>query len=277
MTNWSIDNVTTKLIPIQDPFLLGLKKDWFNQAHRPVNYAEFIMIADRWFKSTTLNDLQGWDTFPCIDVIIGCTHFIESLIIKYGRDGIQILPEEYAYYSLMGIHGTAVGNLKPNIPLIISLPNWRYADIRPEWPDVLKECEAKNIDIHIDFAWITAARDIVMDLSHPNIKSIGMSISKYALEWNRIGLRWSRQRTSDPITMFNHYHGDVNTNLTTCGAFMMKNIPRDYGWNTYSNDHYKLCKELNLQPSKLVHVAHASDYSGVLGIGQMLSARPNSV
>ena len=269
---WSISDVTKKLIPIEDKFLQSLKVDWFSQPHQVVNYTQFIPLADEWFRSTKLNDLQGWNKFPCVDVIMGCTHFIESFVLKYGWDGMQILPGEYLYYSLVGgKHGTKIGELTPNIPLIISIPDWRSADIRTEWPILLKECELKNIDIHIDFAWITAARDINLDLDHPCIKSFGMSASKYALQWNRIGLRWSRQRTADAITMFNHYHGDVNTNLTSCGAFMLNNIPRDYTWNTYGEAHHDLCRELNLNPSKLVHVAHANDYSAVLGIGQMLS------
>ena len=269
---WSIDDVTKKLIPIQDEFLQSLKVDWYSQPQKVVNYAQFIPLANEWFRSTKLNDLQGWDKFPCIDVIMGCTHFIESFVLKYGWDGMQILPGEYSYYGLVGgKHGTELGELRPNIPLIISIPDWRSADIRTEWPALLKECEVKNIDIHIDFAWITTAKYINIDLDHPCIKSFGMSVSKYALQWNRVGLRWSRQRTADAITMFNHYYGDVNTNLTSCGAFMINNIPRDYAWNTYGDAHYDLCRALDLNPSKLVHVAHANDYSAVLGIGQMLS------
>lgn len=276
--NWNINNVTKKLTPVVDQYMINLKHNWFEQSQKIVPYAEFIPLADEWFKSTKLNDLQGWDKFPCIDVIIGCTHFIESFILKYGWEGMQILPNEYSYYTLVGgKYGTEPGKLTPNIPLIVSLPNWSYADIRPNWDELLNECESKNIDIHIDFAWLTTARDIHLDLSHPCIKSFAMSMSKYGLEWNRIGLRWSRQRHSDAITMFNHYYGSVNTALTSCGAFMIYNLPRDYGWKTYGDLHFKLCRELDLSPTKLLHVARSED-NQVLGIGQMLSDfRPHSI
>jgi hypothetical protein len=262
---------TEKLIPIQDQCLLNLKQSWFNGSHPIVDCENFIPLADEWFKSTKRNSLLGWNQFACVDVVLGCTHFIESLVLKHGWDGIQILPQEYAYYGLMGKHGTAIGELAPNTPLIVSLPNWRYADLRPEWDDLLKECEQKNIDIHVDFAWITAATDINMDLNHPRIQSFAMSLSKYSMEWNRIGLRWSRQRTMDSVTIFNRFQHGVNSSLTSCGAFVMNNLSRDYAWDTYGEKHYDICHHLDLLPTKLIHVAELPDHSGVVGIGTLFN------
>ena len=269
-------NLSTRLLHVNDDFLKSLKERWFTQSHPMITGKEFIPIAESWFKSTKLNNLQGWNDFSCVDVVLGCTHFIESLLIKHSNN-IQILPHDYAYYGLMGIHGTEVGQLTPGVPLIISLPNWKYTDIRPEWNEVLKECEQKNIDIHIDMAWITVSRDIELDLSHPCIKSFAMSLSKYSMEWNRIGLRWCRQRTMDPVTMFNHYQGCPNSALTSCGAFIMENLPRDYAWNTYADQHYAICKEYNLLPTKAIHVAHSQDHTQVYGIANLFlsSFTPN--
>lgn len=268
---WNKDLITKKLIPIEDQFLRDLKHKWYTDSHPSVTNQQFVPLAEEWFRSTTLNDIQGWAEFPCVDVIMGCTHYIESFILKYGWDGMQILPEEYSYYGLMGKYGNEVGSLEPGKPLIVSLPNWKYADLRPEWENILLECEEKDIDIHIDFAWITTARDIQIDLNHPNIKSFAMSMSKYALQWNRVGLRWAKQRTMDSISMFNQYYGDVNSALTSCGAFMINNIPRDYGWDTYGDLHYQICKDLDLRPTKLVHVAKSNQMGDVMGIGGLLS------
>jgi len=261
-------NPTKKLIPIEDQHFKNLKANWFSQSHQTVDGANFIPVADEWFQSTKINNLAGWSAFPCVDVVLGCTHFIESFILKYGWNGIQILDHEYAYYGLMGKHGTPAGSLKPNIPMIVSLPNWQEANLRKDWPDILKECETKNIDIHIDMAWITAARDIELDFDHPNIKSFAMSLSKLSLEWNRIGLRWSKQRTMDSITIFNHFHGDVNTALTSCGAYMINNIERDYLWNHYGKNHYHVCTNLNLKPTKIIHVAQQE--LSVVGISELI-------
>lgn len=268
---YSKDQITEKLIPLNDNHFKSLKQQWFEGSQRLVGIDEYVAVADQWFQSTKLNDIQGWDKFPCVDAIMGCTHYIESFVLKYGWDGMQILPDEYGYYGMMGKFGNEVGSLEPNKPLIVSLPNWKYADIRPRWDEILQECEAKNIDIHIDFAWITTARDIQIDLTHPNIKSFAMSLSKYSLHWNRVGLRWSRQRSMDSITIFNHYYGDVNSALMSCGVFMMENIPRDYGWNIYKNKHLDICNQLGLISSKMLHSAFIPGQEKPVGIGLILS------
>jgi hypothetical protein len=262
------DLITQKLYHLNDDFLKSLKQKWFAEPHPMIGYNDFIPIADAWFKSTKINKLNGWDEFTCVDVIMGCTHFIESLLIRHSRR-IQVLPDDYAYYGLLGIHGTPVGSLEPNVPLIVSLPNWKAADIRSDWTEVLNECSRKNIDIHIDMAWMTIARDIELDLSHPCIKSFAMSLSKYSMEWNRVGLRWCRQRTMDPITMLNHYQGDVNSALTSCGTFIMRQLPRDYAWENYQDKHRKICHEFNLTPTKMIHVARQNDT--VVGIANLLT------
>jgi len=260
--------ITQKLHHLNDDFLKSLKQKWFAEPHPVIGYNGFIPIADAWFKSTKINKLNGWDEFTFVDVVMGCTHFIESLLIRHSRR-IQVLPNDYAYYGLLGIHGTPVGSLEPNVPLIVSLPNWKAADIRSDWIEVLDECSHKNIDIHIDMAWITIARDIELDLSHPCIKSFAMSLSKYSMEWNRVGLRWCRQRTMDPITMLNHYQGDVNSALTSCGTFIMSQLPRDYAWENYQHKHSQVCHEFNLTPTKMIHVARQNDT--VVGIANLLT------
>lgn len=267
---WQPEKITKKLYPVSDAFLRGLREQWLGNTQKLCAHQDFINVADEWFRSSKVNNIQGWQEFPCRDVIMGCTHFIENFVQKHGWDGMQVLPEDYAYYSLMGKMPRSAGDLEPNKPLIVSLPNWRYADLRPEWPDILVECEEKNIDIHIDFAWITTARGIDIDLSHPCIKSFAMSMSKYDLQWNRVGLRWCRQRTMDSITLFNHYYSDANSILSSVGVFMAERIPRDYGWNTYGDQHFDCCSQLNLLPTKLLHVAHSMDRTQVLGIGRLL-------
>ena len=62
--------------------------------------------------------------------------------IRQTSEKIQILDKEYAYYTVMGKKHTEVGQLEAGKPLIVSLPNYYYGD-RPDWEDVLKECEQK--------------------------------------------------------------------------------------------------------------------------------------
>ena len=241
-----------KLIPIEDEKIKNLKKRFFSDPQKIVSRNEFIEQADNWFMATKLNQLHNVDQFPNKDIIIGCTQFIESLALK-NKWNIQILPRDYAYYAVMGKRPTEIGSLEPEVPLIVSIPNYYYGP-RPKWNQILEECENKNIDVHIDCAWITVSKDINLDFGHPNIKSFGMSLSKYIGSWNRIGLRYSKQKSMDSITMFNAQQ-KYNDALISCGSLVMDNIERDYGWNTYGEKYKKICKDNNLQETNFFYVA----------------------
>ena len=267
----SHENLTERLKPLHDDFLDNIKNKWLESPQTHVKNEDCIPILHEWFCSTKVNDLHGLKNFPYMDITMGNTHFIESFVGKYGFDGFQILEEEYAYYSFMGKWGTQVGNLERNKPLIITLPHYTWGGIRPEWNDVLKECEEKNIDIHIDMAWLTLSKDIEIEFNHPSISSVGMSISKYSMQWNRIGLRWCKQRTMDSITMFNHYYQpNTNGNLSSCGAYAVQNIPRDYGWNTYGKKYFQICDNLKVKPTKLIHVIHKGEENKSFGVSNLL-------
>jgi len=240
-----------------DPFLKQVRENWYNQPQKRHDQSTAIDYLNEWFQSTKLNDLQGWDSLTCVDLTMGCAHYIESFMIgQHSLDNWQVLPQEYAYYQFMGKWGTEVGNLESNKPLIITLPHYRWGDIRPEWEAVLTECEQKNIPIHIDMAWLTLSAGIAIDFSHPQIRSVGMSMSKYDLQWNRVGLRYSKQRSLDSITVFNHfYQATVNENLYSCAVYCTQQIPRDYAWITYKDRNRDICDSLDLQPTRLIHGA----------------------
>lgn len=263
-------NLNEKLQPVEDSFLQLLRHNWFSDNQRQYTKFEYIDIADEWFRSTKRNKITGWDDFKYVDPIIGCTQFIESIIIKFGLEGFQILSPEYSYYQFLGKKRSEIGNLEPNKPLVLSIPNFWFCDVIPQWNDVLDECEKKNIDIHLDMAWITTSKDIEINLSHPNIKSFAMSLSKYSLHWNRIGLRWTKQRTMDSISIANHYYGDTHTALMSCGAYVMKNVPRDYIWDTYGEKHAEVCHKYNLRSTKFLHVAKKQDEDRPYGIGHLI-------
>jgi hypothetical protein len=250
----------------------NLRQQWFDSAQKEINYTQFKPIASEWFRDSALNNIQGWEQCPLVDVTMGNTHYIESFLLKHGMQGFQILKNEYSYYTLMGKHGVDVDALEPNKPLIITMPHWQYCDIRPEWSEVLRICEQRNIDIHIDMAWIITARDIDVDLSHPCIKSFAMSLSKLNLQWARVGLRWSRQKSMDSVTIFNDYYRQTNTVLTSVGTFFIEQLERDYLWNTHGANHYNLCQSLDLQSTKIIHVAKDKNTNQSLGIGDLLSS-----
>ena len=266
INNLKLSDLDTTLHAIEDNHLSALKRAWYDEPQKPVSHDAFVDKASAWFKSTTLNNLQGWERFPCVDVIMGCTHFIESFASK-NKWNIQILEKEYAYYALMGKQHSKPGNLEPGVPLIVSLPNYYYGQ-RPEWQEVLKECEAKEIDIHVDCAWVTAAKGFDFNFDHPNIKSFAMSMSKYNFTWNRIGLRWSRQRTMDSCTLISTQR-KYNELTTACGSFMMDHISRDYGWEKYGKLNQQICDKLGLEPTMFFYAVKDKD-NKLYSIGKVL-------
>ena len=249
-----------------DQHIEALKKNWYRDPQVAIQHDDFIDKASKWFLSTKNNILIGTDKFPCIDIIMGCTHFIESFCSKQ-KWNIQVLEKEYSYYALMGMKHTQLGKLKPGTPLIVSLPNYYYGN-RPDWSDVLLECEQKGIDIHIDCAWLTAAKGVEINFDHPNIKSFAMSMSKYNLGWNRIGLRWSRQRTMDSCTLISSQK-KYNELTTSCGAYMMDRIPRDYGWTKYKDAVGKICAKLGLEQTTYFYLVKDKD-GNLYSIGRVL-------
>ena len=266
MNNLQLSDLDKILYPPQDNHLSSLKEAWYNEPQKPITHNDFVDKASNWFKSTKINDLQGWDKFPCVDVIMGCTHFIESFASKHNWN-IQILDKEYAYYTVMGKKHTEVGQLEAGKPLIVSLPNYYYGD-RPDWEDVLKECEQKDIDIHVDCAWVTASKGFNFNFDHPNIKSFAMSMSKYNFTWNRIGLRWSRQRTMDSCSLISAQK-KYNELTTACGSYMMDNIPRDWGWEKYGDTVVQICKKLDLIPTMYFYVVKDKN-NNLYSIGNIL-------
>lgn len=263
-------DLTTNYNPFRDQLIGKLYDNWLNSSSTSYTSQDFVSTADNWFKNTKLNNLQGWENFDNIDYTLGCAHFINSTAAKY-KWNVQVLPLEYATYKLMGIQQTPVGQLIPDVPLFVTVPNWHFGGIRPGWDDIINECNDKNIPVHIDFAWFITAKNINLNLNHDCIKSFSMSFSKYGMTWNRCGLRWSKQRSVDSITIENHYYYNSNINILSAGMYFMNNVPVDYLWNTYSGLNSYVCDSLDLTPTDIFHVAVDNQTGNKVGIGKIMS------
>ena len=264
------DLLSPGFTPFVDKKLKNLQSGWIANRNQNTTLEEFIPEADAWFKNTQNNTITGWENFGCVDFTYGNAHFIECTAGK-AQWNIQVLPWEYATYKLMGIQQTEPGDLEPEVPLMITLPNWNFGGHRPEWQQVLQECEEKNIDIHIDFAWLITAKNIQVDLSHHCIKSFAMSFSKYNMRWNRAGLRWSKQRDMDGITIENYYYKNSNTAKISAAMYLIQSVPNDYLWNNYTQINRDVCEQLDLTPTDIFHVAVDNRNGQKVGIGVAMS------
>ena len=183
------------------------------------------------FKKNESNDLNGFDAFPHHDIILGCQQFIDNLISKQGLNGLQIFEHDYHYYKTLNpdIEYVTVDTLQPGKPVLIALPFPGHLQEHRQMNEILEVCNRKNIDVHVDCAWITSAFDIEFNFDQPCIKSFAMSFSKaYSLNWNKIGIRWSRELDKrDAITIQNK-SGAISRFNMYVGQKYMEKFPIDY-------------------------------------------------
>ena len=216
-------------------------------------YTNFKKETTDWLFNSKLNHLTGFDDFNRVDIINGCTQFIDNL---YMQGPVQVLRGDYRYHERLGLaYVKDVGSLIPDIPLIIAMPFPSIGAPHPDMEEILDEAKNKRISVHVDGAWYTCCRGINFDLSHPSIKSVAISLSKgLGLGWNRIGLRWTRQTNPDSVTIMN----DFNMNLRATamiGLHFIRNLPPDYLWNKHGERYYKVCKDFDLTPTNSVYLA----------------------
>lgn len=234
---------------------------------RPV-FANFKQQFQQHLSQSTLNSITGFDSFARVDICLGCTQYIDDLHIKHP---VQVLEDEYVYHEKLrpGISYKTVDTLEPNVPLIISIPFSSIGKTHPRMNEILDICLAKNIAVHLDGAWITAAKNIHIDLRHPAIRTFAVSMSKgYGLSgWNRIGLRWTKDPVEDSISVMNDYI-QINTYSVVVGNYFLKNISPDHLWKTHGVNHFKICSDFGLIPSDTIHMA--TEHGQVVGIAPLL-------
>lgn len=216
-------------------------------------YEKFKDEVTDWITKSTLNSITGLDTFERVDIINGCTQFIDNL---YMQGPVQVIRGDYRYHERLGLaYVKDVGSLIPDIPLIVAMPFPSIGAPHQDMEEILNECLAKKIAVHIDGAWIGCCRDITFDFGHDAIRSVGISLSKgLGLGWNRVGLRWTKDTKADSISIMN----DFNMNLRVpvmIGLHFVRNLQSDYLWKYHSKHYYKICYDFNLMPTNSIYLA----------------------
>jgi hypothetical protein len=240
-----VDNQIESLI--QDVLSGKLDRDISDQV-----YTNFKKEMTAWLLRSKLNTIQGLDTFDRVDIINGCTQFIDT---AYMNGPVQVLAGDYRYHARLGNWCTHPGFLNEEKQLVIAWPFPSTGATHPQMKEILDEAEDKGISVHADGAWLTCCRGIDFDLSHPAIKSVAISLSKgLGLGWNRIGLRWTKSKDADAITIQN----DFNMNLRApamIGLHFIRQLEPDYLWNKYGDIYKQICKDFVLTPTQSIYLA----------------------
>jgi hypothetical protein len=215
-------------------------------------YVNFKKEMESWLQSSKLNNIVNLDSFTRTDICIGCTQFIDSL---YMQGPVQVLQGDYRYHIRLGNTFTTVDKLIQKIPLIIALPFPSTGDIHEGMKLILDTCLEKDIPVHIDGAWVTCCRNINFNFNHPAIISVAISLSKgLGLGWNRIGLRWTRNKRPDAISIMNDFHMN-NRALVMIGLHFLRNLKTDHLWINHASRYYQICKDFDLMPTNSIYLA----------------------
>jgi hypothetical protein len=228
----------------------------------PVHTADLDSIFKEtfvnWLKNHQYSKFKGVDVFKRLDIINGCTQYIDDLYQRCGS--LQTFENDYKYHCRLNpnITYTTIDTLDPNKELLISMPFPYYGDVHPEMTEILNTCYKLKIPVHIDGAWISCIRDIEFNFDHPAIQTFGISLSKGGLGGNRIGVRFSKNTPTGAITIMNDFNMNSQA-LVSMGIKFIETFGPEYFWKTYDNQYNQVIKDFNLRPTKAIHLAKTAN------------------
>ena len=207
--------------------------------HDPHDYCEsvFLPTIDTWVKNHKKAMYLGLDKFPVHHVILGVTQQLDELHMLQ-RNNISVFEGEYKYHDRLPTHVRKLRykeDIMPGEHVIISAPSTITTNVIPNMEEVLDYCRAVDASVHIDGAWFAQCRNFCLDVSHPAIKSVSVSLSKaYGMGSQRIGIRYMKEECPGPIQIMNDYNYQC---VSDCwlGVAAMKYYGVDYWWNNYED------------------------------------------
>lgn len=268
------DLLLDKAKPMTDPELDALRDQMLaGIVELPcISKSDFIDSMTKHVLANPDHDLHGFDCFSIRHACHGVTHYIDGLLISYGQT-LQMLEHDYLYYSRLfpNKQWSRVGNLLPRVPLLMALPFPGAGDVHPHMQDILQECLDKDIDVHLDCAWLPIARKISFDLSHPAIQSFAVSLSKgLSLGWNRIGVcYWRTLQPTNAVAIADSFDM-INAMDMSIGYEFMRRYHAGYLWNTYGQTYDDTCRRLMLRPTNVLHLAFELGTNKPVGMRDVL-------
>lgn len=224
----------------------------------PHAYTElFLQRIDDWINSHQMIRYRGLDSFKRKDAILGTTHQLDELHLLHGKN-IVTFEGEYKYHRrLTDFTVRSVvdhSKLSKGDVLVVSYPSCITAGSIPNFDIVLDHCLCNEIPVHIDGAWFGQCRNVDLDVSHPAIHSVSVSLSKaLGMGSQRIGIRYTKEKVVGPISIMNDFDY-VNVSDMWIGVNAMDHFGVDFWWRNFSNLYSKVCRDFGLQESDSIHM-----------------------
>lgn len=219
---------------------------------------KFIDRMDGWIRSHRFVGYVGLDALPIMDAILGTTHQLDELHMAYG-DKICTFQGEYKYHRRLTRNTVkqirSPEEITPGDVLVVSYPSCITTGLIHGFDQILDRCLEIEVPVHIDGAWFGQCRNTFLNVSHPAIRTVSVSLSKaFGMGSQRIGIRYSKERTVGPISIMNDYEY-ANVSDMWIGVNMIDSLGSDYWWGNYSNLYSKVCRDFDLEESDSIHVA----------------------
>lgn len=223
----------------------------------------FLEKIDNWIRSHQLIRYRGLETFKRRDAILGTTHQLDELHMLHGKN-IATFDGEYKYHRrLTDFNVKSVSDrtqLVRGDVLVTSYPSCITSGAIPDFDSILEHCLSNDIPVHIDGAWFGQCRNVDLDVSHPAIHSVSVSLSKaLGMGSQRIGIRYTRERVNGPVAIMNDF-AYANVSDMWIGVSMMDHFGVDFWWRNYSQLYSKVCRDFGLQEADSIHIGWQKVY-----------------
>ena len=261
-----------------DKHLLQARVDFFkNKNNESIKYItseydDFIHSFEQSLLAHKFIKIKGLEHFVQKDVITGCQHFIDQMIMTHGLRNLQVFKGGYNYYEKIDpkIVYVDLQTMIPGRPLILEHPFPSTGDRHPQYKDIINKANNTGIDVYLDCAWLPSAWDQDLDLTEDCIKGMAVSLSKcFGLHWNRIGVRWLKKNTKDTISIENEYRMVSYPNVMI-GKYYLDKFPMDYLISKYRKSYFNMCDTHDLTPCKTIMRAYNKEKRRMVGVANLL-------
>ena len=217
----------------------------------------FLEKIHEWINSHSFIRYDNLDSFTRRDAILGTTHQLDELHQLHGQN-IVVYKGEYKYHRRLTNFTVREINTYTELGVgdvfVASYPSCITTGKIDEFESLLDYCAELYIPVHIDGAWFGQCRNFTLDVSHPAIRSVSVSLSKaLGMGSQRIGIRYSRERTLGPISIMNDF-GYANISDMWIGVNAMEIFGPDFWWKNYADKYSKVCKDFCLQETNSIHL-----------------------
>lgn len=243
-------------------YISNLQLDILNVANDKFISQTFLTNYVKWVSSTKLNTFKGLEEFTYSCFSNGTTEAFEKFYHKNSTRRFRCFKGEYLYHKLAwrNTHPWTWlddGPIGPNDAVVISLPFSNTGNKHYNHDTVMKECEALNVPVLIDCAYLGICSNIEFDLSYKCITDVTFSLSKtFPVAHARIGMRLTRE-DDDDILFVTNKSDYINRIGCFIGNAIISKFSPDYIPSKYTDKQIELCNILGIQPSNTVLFGNA--------------------